>query len=104
MRSCGFKSKTFSVELVGGNSSYEGNVFALNPDTNVFGPVCDDSWNIEGVSSILKSRGGGQVVRVLAFYSDNSSSNPAEAYSFFCEILCLKRTKINKNKAGIGPF
>ena len=27
-------------------------------------------------------RGGGQVVSVLAFYSDHPSSNPAEAYSF----------------------
>ena len=27
-------------------------------------------------------RGGGQVVSVLAFYSDNPSSNPAEANSF----------------------
>ena len=31
-------------------------------------------------------RGGGQVVSVLAFYSDDLSSNPADAYSFFCKI------------------
>ena len=47
-------------------------------------------------------RGGGQVVSVLAFYSDDTSSNPAEVYSFSV-ILCLKRTKINKNEAGVGP-
>ena len=28
-------------------------------------------------------RGGGQVVNVLTFYSDDPSSNPSEAYSFF---------------------
>ena len=28
-------------------------------------------------------RGGGQVVSVLAFYSDDLSSNPPEAYSVF---------------------
>ena len=28
-------------------------------------------------------RGGGQVVSVLTFHSDDPSSNPAEAYSFF---------------------
>ena len=39
-------------------------------------------------------RGGCQVVSVLAFYSDDPSSIPAEACSFFCKILCLKRTKI----------
>ena len=29
--------------------------------------------------------GGGQVVSVLAFYSDNPSSNPSEGYSFICK-------------------
>ena len=31
----------------------------------------------------LSGRGGGQVVSVLAFHSNNPSLNPAEAYSFF---------------------
>ena len=31
-------------------------------------------------------RGGSQVVSVLTFYSDDPSSNPPEAYSFFCKI------------------
>ena len=31
-------------------------------------------------------RGGGQVVSVLTFYSDDLSLNPAEAYSYFCKI------------------
>ena len=30
---------------------------------------------------------GGQVVSVLAFYSDDPCSNPADAYSFFCQIF-----------------
>ena len=34
--------------------------------------------------------GGGQVVSMLAFYSDDPSSNPAEA---FAVILCLKEWK-----------
>ena len=29
--------------------------------------------------------GGGQVVSMLAFYSDDPSLNPAEAYSFLCK-------------------
>ena len=41
------------------------------------------------------SRGGGQVVSMLVFFSNDPSSNPAEVYSFSV-ILCLKRTKINK--------
>ena len=32
-------------------------------------------------------RGGGQVVSVLAYYSDDLSTNPAEAYSFFYKIF-----------------
>ena len=38
------------VTLVGGFSSYSGNVFARNPVTGVYGPVCDDYWSIEDVS------------------------------------------------------
>ena len=38
-------------------------------------------------------RGGGQVVSVLAFYSNDPSSNPADAYSFFCRICVWKERK-----------
>ena len=40
---------------------------------------------------------------MLAFYSDDLSSNPAEAYSFFCKIVF----EINENKqkeAGVDPL
>ena len=43
------------------------------------------------------------MVSVLAFYSDDPSSNPAEVYNFSVKLL-LKRTKINKKEAGVGPF
>ena len=47
--------------------------------------------------------GGGLVVSMLAFYSDDPSSNPAEAYRFFCTML--SETNENKQKeAGVGPF
>ena len=36
-------------------------------------------------------RGGGQVVSMLGFYSDNPSLNPSEAYSFFCQICVWKQ-------------
>ena len=52
---------------------------------------------------VSTGRGGGQVVSELAFYSDNPSSNPAEVYNFSVKLL-LKRTKINKKEAGVGPF
>ena len=51
---------------------------------------------------IMQGRGGGQVVSVLAFYSNNPSSNPAEVYNFSVKLF-LKRTKINKKEAGVGP-
>ena len=38
-------------------------------------------------------RGGGEVVSVLAFYSDDPSSNPAEANSYFCKICVWKERK-----------
>ena len=43
------------------------------------------------------------VVSVLVFYSDDPSSNPAEAYSFY-SVNCLKRTKIIKKRPGIDLF
>ena len=43
------------------------------------------------------------MVSGLAFYSDNPSSNPAEVYIFSVKLL-LKRTKINRKEAGVGPF
>ena len=47
--------------------------------------------------------GGGQVVSILAFYSDNPSSNPGDAYSFSVQ-FGLKRTMIKKKEVGVGPF
>ena len=48
----------------------------------------------------MLGRGGdGQVVSMLALYSQNLSSNPAEAYNF-CVKLLLKRTQINKRGRG----
>ena len=42
-----------SVALVGGSSDNEGNVFATNPTTGFYGPVCDDGWAIQEVRIIL---------------------------------------------------
>ena len=42
--------------------------------------------------------GGGKVVCMIAFLSDDATSNPAEVYF---SVKCLKRTKINK-KAGVA--
>ena len=43
---------------------------------------------IAGKSFRKKTFGGcgGQVVSMLAFYSDNPSLNPADVFSFFCKI------------------
>ena len=51
--------------------------------------------------TITLGRGDGYVVSVLTFYSDDPSSNPAEAYSLSVK-LCLKRMKINKNMPGLA--
>ena len=47
----------------------------------------------------VSSGGGGQAVSVLAVYSVDTSSNPAEVYKFN-HVNCLNRTK----EAGYGPF
>ena len=47
--------------------------------------------------------GGGLVVSVLAFFSDNQSSIPAEVYKFFCKIV-VEKTENKQKEAGVGPF
>ena len=47
-----------------------------------------------------KGRTGSQVVSVLAFYSDDPSSNPAEAYSFSVKICVWKERKLTKRGRG----
>ena len=51
----------------------------------------------------VPGRGGSQVVSVLAFYSDDPSSNPAEAYSFFCKIV-FEKNKNEQKEAGLAHF
>ena len=46
--------------------------------------------------------GGGQVVSVLAFYSDNPSSTPAEVYNFIVKIVAENDQKINKKRPGLA--
>ena len=48
-------------------------------------------------------RGCGQVVSVLAYYSNHTSSNPADAYSFFCKI-CVWMNENKQKEVGVGPF
>ena len=47
---------------------------------------------------ILVSRGGGQMVSLLAFNSDNPSSNPAEAYIFSVEFVFEKNEKTQRGQ------
>ena len=48
-------------------------------------------------------RGGGQVVSEFAFLSDNPSSNPAAAYSFYVKFV-FEKNKNKQEEAGFGPF
>ena len=41
--------------------------------------------------------------RVLAFYSDDPSSNPADAYSFSVKVV-FETNKNKQNEAGVGPL
>ena len=47
-------------------------------------------------------RGGGQMVSVLAFYSDDPSSNPADAYSFFVKLV-FEKIENKQKEAEVGP-
>ena len=51
------------------------------------------------VKRFSMGRGGGQEVIVLAFYSDDPSSNPADANIFY--VKCVFEKKENKQKEAI---
>ena len=53
------------VELVGGSSSNEGNVFAYNPFFNAYGPVCDDFWDLNDATVVCRQLGFDGVETVL---------------------------------------
>ena len=57
-----------------------------------------------GETKYILCHSGGQVVSMLAFHSNNPSSNPPDAYSFFCKKLCLKRSKLCKKRPGLVHF
>ena len=43
------------------------------------------------------------MVSVLAFYSDDPSSIPAEVYNFFCKIV-VEKNENKQKEAGVGPI
>ena len=49
--------------------------------------------NIKGKYQVSRANGGCQVVRMLAFYSNNPCLNPTEAYNMFCTICVWKEWK-----------
>jgi hypothetical protein len=40
------------VALVGGSGAFEGYLYATNPVSKIYGPVCDDFFTINSVSQI----------------------------------------------------
>ena len=49
----------------------------------------------------LMGRGGGQVVSVITYFSDDPSSDPGEVYSFY-SVKCLKQTNVSEKEAGMA--
>ena len=45
--------KISAVTLVGSSTRGSGNVFARNPTNGIYGPVCDDSFDLVDVSFFL---------------------------------------------------
>ena len=61
------------------------NLFAL-----VRSAFCFDDYILKQICGSIRS---GEVVNILAFYSDDPSSNPAKAHSFFCKLCVWKEGK-----------
>ena len=58
---------------------------------------------LSSVINLMLGRGGGQVVSMLALYSDDPSSNPAEVYNFSVKIV-IEKNENKQKEAGVGPF
>ena len=56
-------------------------------------------WFLPTILSV--GRGCGQLVSVLTFYSDDPSSHPVDAYSFFSVNFVIEKNE-NKQKRGRG--
>ena len=48
-------------------------------------------------------RGGGEVVSVHVFYSDNPRLSPVKAYNFYVKMVVF-RYENKQKEAGVGPF
>ena len=66
-------------------------------------PSSAETFNFQTNKIIFKGRGGGLVVSVLAFYSDDPSSIPAEVYNFFCKNI-VEKNENKQKEAGVGPL
>ena len=58
---------------------------------------------MDELRQVCMGRGGGQVVSVLAFYSNDPSSNPADVYSYFVQIV-IEKNENKQKEAWDGQF
>ena len=52
----------------------------------------------------MLAHGGGKVVSVYTFYSDNPSLNPAEDNCYYCKMLFEKKENKQKKRPGLAHF
>ena len=62
------------------------------------------SLDLNVVKLLFMGRGGGQVVSVLAFYSDNPSLNPARVYNFSVKVVVVEMNGNKQKEAGMAHF
>jgi hypothetical protein len=83
-----------TLALVGGPNSYSGNVYARNPTTGYYGPVCDDNFDISDVITY---------VTLLLSPSTYSKEDNSSTYLFTYHLTKLylhchqKLRKVNKS-------
>ena len=61
-------------------------------------------WSFRRKVELYKVRRGGQVVYVIAFYSEDLSSNAAQAYIIFCKICVLKEAVVGGPLKKVGMY
>ncbi len=60
-----------TVMLIGGHHDYEGFIYATNPSTGIFGPVCDDNSNWKNVNH-FRSEAATNFISFVSQYTKTS--------------------------------
>ena len=112
------RKHVFTLRIILGAQLLSAFVYAIHPLCHL-APSLNPKYTIHSFSMVQSNKNhkyipifcpinnclgrcGGQVVSVLALSSDDPSSNPADAYSFFSVKFVSENVRKNKKRSGLA--